>query len=1541
MTENSYPVLRIYRGMDNNFLSHSETKSDANVAVYSLFEKKAFLSVNVSGIDSNDSNKEITGATVLVKDKKNIIEGNTISLLKGDKLIFEKEGFRDFIIPEEVTNSWKDSSVQDVKVYMDDDRKDGKPYVSSVYGAVNIDDKKYVYSNLFNDTLSIPKGKKCKIIVSAVGAGEGTEYYLTQDNKHKMKNETGIFEIDDYFTEFSELKKTYVYIRNADGTTSDLEEVKIDKGFANAAINKLLHSTSICLVGKEGQSIKIDDDIPIIGGLKMSLDGLKLPIDVEVEDCRIRISYGIDKDIYNRKYENGVKDKDSGWQLFKKKCQKVKEEKKKNTKFDLKKAMKEAGAKAKKGFSNRSLDWGLEGIGYAEGTIVDNKVVFTDVCLCINSEIGYEYIKYNLIYEIPCYLGIKVSDENSFEVKGVRVTDDQEVPLEFDSVLNINPSLEISYNAGLNKVASAGVYGKASLPFTCDLVNKHRTLEMDGELGLKGELWIFEKKKPIISGKRNIIDEYYGNALTTANCMQQFKSDVAQSENEDEDTSRDYINTMSEFDGTMINFSDQGELKCKELQKSIYSNGQCQLVKFSNSMMMVWVEDFKERDTYNRCRLVYSIYNCDDNSWSQPKAVSDNGKMDCNPTVVSDGQNVYIAWQNVNKILDKNDMQSYKNILDNTEIMYAKYDNEMDEFINITQVTDNNVYDYNPRINIVDGEPILYWIESSSDTYEKGSFTIMKTNENKTVESIYERLNYILDIECNDGEIAYIMDEDGTFDTCDDLNIYVNGNKIDSSDRAIIDCRYGILDGKETLFYTNGLNMFYIVDGKIINAFENEVSMDNDFEIINNANCTKLLWYKNSNTGTQLYLSNYENGKWTSPVEICDMNSNIKGMNVLSYNNQIYGIFDKTERCKTVGSEEREIYKDGLTDMCQFVLKDFSKLSADVIFVDDAQLVAGEKAEFDVLMENNGTKKINKIKFTITDTYGGKETLEKNVILQSGESKNINVSYTLPDNIENSKISIVATAIDENGDEGADDSTEYDIGKCDMLLKQLSVDEVEDCYIINGKVSNNSGVKAKNVFLHILPGSVENGKLDTLSIGDMEPHTDYGFSYIYEKSKVDFDKEGCYKFNINVATANDENIVDNNKQVVLVTKEKQKKDSKNDIDSEKNTTNELVTDDVTTDGENVTTAEFQTTDDKSTIEQITTSMADSTKEQETTTTMPIETKETKVTTSIGETTRESETMTSESLTDREVTTTHLREETASTIEDTTEPYTGEPATTEENTTNAPTEESTTKITDIEEPTTEPYTEEPTTERDTGEPATTEENTTNAPTEESTTKITDIEEPTTEPYTGEQTTDEEPTTDEETTTKPVVKKSQKLTVTKAYVKEDGAKAFGLNAKLKKGNGKITYSSSDKKVATVSSKGKVTVKGIGICTIIVQANETATYKKTVAKISITVKPKKNKISKLSVLSGKSLSVIWEKDTKVNGYELQYSTSKLFKAKDTALINIKKNTITSYKIKKLVKGKKYYVRIRAYKDVKASGKNKRLYGSYSSVRQSGKIK
>ena len=120
----------------------------------------------------------------------------------------------------------------------------------------------------------------------------------------------------------------------------------------------------------------------------------------------------------------------------------------------------------------------------------------------------------------------------------------------------------------------------------------------------------------------------------------------------------------------------------------------------------------------------------------------------------------------------------------------------------------------------------------------------------------------------------------------------------------------------------------------------------------------------------------------------------------------------------------------------------------------------------------------------------------------------------------------------------------------------------------------------------------------------------------------------------------------------------------------------------------------------------------------------------------------------------------------------------------------------------------------------------------------------------------------------------------------------------------------------------------------------AAATSTYNAKSVSITVTVKPKKAAISSVKPVKGKKLTVKWKKDSKATGYEIQCALKKDFK-KIAAKATVKKSKTTSTTLKKLKKGKKYYVRVRAYKDAKVSGKVKKVYGDWSKVKLSAKIK
>lgn len=176
-----------------------------------------------------------------------------------------------------------------------------------------------------------------------------------------------------------------------------------------------------------------------------------------------------------------------------------------------------------------------------------------------------------------------------------------------------------------------------------------------------------------------------------------------------------------------------------------------------------------------------------------------------------------------------------------------------------------------------------------------------------------------------------------------------------------------------------------------------------------------------------------------------------------------------------------------------------------------------------------------------------------------------------------------------------------------------------------------------------------------------------------------------------------------------------------------------------------------------------------------------------------------------------------------------------------------------------------------------------------------------------------------------------KADQKIKAASSYKKPYGSKAFTVSAKRTAGKGKLTYKSSDKKVAAVNGKGKVAIKGTGIAVITVTAEGNTNYNKKAVKITITSAPKQEKLVTVKSRSKKKLEVKWSKDTRATGYEVQYSTSSKFKSKTTKTVQIRKNKTTGQTIKKLKSGKKYYVRVRAYKKC---GK-KKLCGQWSKAK------
>ncbi len=88
----------------------------------------------------------------------------------------------------------------------------------------------------------------------------------------------------------------------------------------------------------------------------------------------------------------------------------------------------------------------------------------------------------------------------------------------------------------------------------------------------------------------------------------------------------------------------------------------------------------------------------------------------------------------------------------------------------------------------------------------------------------------------------------------------------------------------------------------------------------------------------------------------------------------------------------------------------------------------------------------------------------------------------------------------------------------------------------------------------------------------------------------------------------------------------------------------------------------------------------------------------------------------------------------------------------------------------------------------------------------------------------------------------------------------------------------------------------------------------------------------ILKKAVSKSRGIQVTWKRQiTPIDGYQIQYCTNKDFKGR-TAKITTAPQNVSVKKISKLKGKKKYYVRIRTYKNVKVNGKSRKLYSDWS---------
>lgn len=142
-----------------------------------------------------------------------------------------------------------------------------------------------------------------------------------------------------------------------------------------------------------------------------------------------------------------------------------------------------------------------------------------------------------------------------------------------------------------------------------------------------------------------------------------------------------------------------------------------------------------------------------------------------------------------------------------------------------------------------------------------------------------------------------------------------------------------------------------------------------------------------------------------------------------------------------------------------------------------------------------------------------------------------------------------------------------------------------------------------------------------------------------------------------------------------------------------------------------------------------------------------------------------------------------------------------------------------------------------------------------------------------------------------------------------------------------NKKVSYQSSNSKIASVNANGYVIGKKVGKTIITVTAKDGSGVS---SNVKITVRPATIKKLKVAKASKTAVKISWKKVSGTSGYEIYRSTKSKSGYKKVA--TLKSANKISFKNTKLKKGKIYYYKIRSYKVVGGV----KIFSKYSTVKK-----
>lgn len=483
---------------------------------------------------------------------------------------------------------------------------------------------------------------------------------------------------DGYFSlmadEFIETKKsgkvrqTHVKVYLKDGTVQD-EAINLNVVDEDSKVSEIEFGNNIKFVA--------GDDVPLIGGMEISFDTMKLPINFTISEEKWKVSMNIME-----------KELGEAAEFFKSELTATKKLEK------LKKYMEKGTVTPAK---NPQIT--LEIVGYGEG----------DLPAAVNKVTMTAYVKLSLktSTEVQVFPAVVFAVEFNGHVQadGSLIWDPVELKLDGNLKLSAKAALSAFLGLGVANVASAGAYGTGSLDIVFYLLPASKT-------GLD-QMYLSADMKAVVrffgsnAAEARIAGPWYGwiysreleeysvqsvSETPQIAAMEGFLSELNAA------AATASPQEVSVFDGTS-----------EILVENAYSESAPVLMESQGDVIMLFTDnEGEDRAAEDVSVLMYSVYNKESGTWGAPSPVWEDGTPDFRPVAAGD----YVAWNNAKGSLTG--CKTYADLGAMQEVAVAEYDSKTKSFVNSKNITDNTEFENNVNIQNTSDGPVLAWVVNSA-----------------------------------------------------------------------------------------------------------------------------------------------------------------------------------------------------------------------------------------------------------------------------------------------------------------------------------------------------------------------------------------------------------------------------------------------------------------------------------------------------------------------------------------------------------------------------------------------------------------------------------------------------------------------------------------------------------------------------------------------------------------------------------------------------------------------------------------------------------